>query len=143
MRALSPRALAAMLAVPGAELFLAWLDERVVAAHLWYVQGEVAYSHLIGAAPEAYPAHAQYALYWQALSYFAERVKYVDLGGAAGSSPGDGDGLERFKSGWANDSRMAYLCGRILDPERYWQLSEPAGVAGDAYFPAYRRGEFG
>jgi hypothetical protein len=142
IHAFSPKALAAMLAVPGAELFQAWHGETVVAAHLWYVQGEVAYSHLIAAAPEAYPLCAQYALYWTALDHFADRVKALDLGGSAGGGRG-ADTLGRFKRGWANDSRMANFCGRIVNPDRYRRLTRDAGADGSAYFPAYRRGEFG
>jgi hypothetical protein len=84
-----------------------------------------------------YQLKASYALFWHALEWLAERVSLVSLGGAAGISVETQDGLARFKQGWATETRLAYLCGRVLHPERYAALapSQPTD-----FFPAYRQG---
>ena len=54
-----------------------------------------------------------------------------------------GGGLREFKRGWSTGTRPAYLCGRILQPQRYAELAEERGPGERSYFPAYRAGEFG
>ena len=75
------------------------------------------------------------------LEHFAEdpRVRWVDFGGGAGTVDAD-DGLTRFKRGWSNATRTAHLCGRILQPDTYEELSADGGAPSD-WFPAYRRGQ--
>lgn len=71
-------------------------------------------------------------------------LKRLNLGAGAGLS-GDGtDGLSRFKKGWSTDVRLAYFCGRILQPGLYSELCRQ-NIAPETtkYFPAYRNGEFG
>ena len=59
----------------------------------------------------------------------------VNLGGPAGMSDTD-DGLAQFKAGFANARTQAWLCGAVLDTERYERLA--TGRETSAYFPAYR-----
>jgi hypothetical protein len=105
----------------------------------------VAYSHLAASTEAGYAAGAQYGLYYSAIRAFRDGispgVRWVQLGAGAGLSANADDGLTQFKKGWANDSRPAYFCGRILDPDRYAQFSRDAGVEKSSYFPAYRQGE--
>jgi hypothetical protein len=86
---------------------------------------------------------AAYALYGAALEWFAGRVRWLNLGGAAGSSVGDvTDGLTQFKRGWSTETRTAYFCGRIFNPEHYVALTGAADLPPGGHFPAYRAGEF-
>lgn len=145
LRAFSHRAFAGALAVPGIVVLVASAGEQVVGAHLWYVQGGVAYSHLAAGSAVGYALGAAYALHAFALDYFRSRVQWIDLGGAAGlrrRGGGGSDGLARFKAGWATGTRMTWFCGRIFDQPRYAALAHVRGAANSSYFPAYREGEF-
>ena len=108
---------------------------------LWYEQAPAAYYHL-GAYDDAGYAHgAAYALFAAALAHFRGRVPWLALGAGAGVTGDEGDGLTRFKRGWATGTRTAVLGGRVLDAAAYARLA--AGRAADAgappgFFPAYR-----
>jgi len=131
------------LAVPGLVMFRASVEDAIVGLHLWYECGQVAYGHLGATSVQGYEHMASYALYWHALEYFRGRVRWLELGGAAGVSDAvSTDGLERFKGGWATGTRPTFLCGRILQPRAYERLATERGVADSKYFPAYRSGEF-
>lgn len=143
IQAFSEDSFARQLALPGAIAFRATCEGETVGAHLWLVDGEVAYSHLAATSDSGYELMAAYALHWQALDFFAERVRYLDWGGGAGLRVEGEDGLARFKRGWANETRMAFLCGRILDPQEYRRIcATRERSATTSYFPAYRAGEF-
>ncbi|MFL5493748.1 MAG: GNAT family N-acetyltransferase [Gemmatimonadales bacterium] len=142
--AFSETALARQLAVPGIAVLRARRDSETLGATLWYRQGEFAYYHLGAYAEAGYHLRVSFALFWTAVESFAAAgLRWLDLGGAAGSqSGGADDGLARFKQGWATDSRTAYLCGRVFDPMAYQHLAAASGVPQTDYFPAYRMGEF-
>lgn len=120
------------LAAPGLITFQAYDRKGVMAMHLWYVQGDAAYSHLAACSDRGYDNFAAYALMDEALRFFAGNVKHLDLGATPDSA--DGKGLDFFKKGWSNDSRLTKLCGKILDFDKYKELSN----GKSAYFPAYR-----
>ena len=142
IKAFSRAAFERQLAVPGMVMLRARAGGETIGAHLWYVQGDVAYSHLAAASDRGYEAMVFYALYFRACEHFRGRVRYVDFGAGAGVASGADDGLTRFKRGWANATRMAYFCGRILDRERYAKILAARGLDRERYFPAYRAGEF-
>jgi hypothetical protein len=145
IKAFSRRSFAAQLDVPGIVMFRAVAADTTVGAHLWYVQNDVAYSHLAASNALGYELMAAYALYWFALEYFAEqRIGWLDVGAGAGLG-GDDAGLTRFKRGWSTASRTVYFCGRIFDRQKYAEATQAKGVvaADTRYFPAYRQGEFG
>jgi hypothetical protein len=143
IKAFSRAAFSSQLSLPGLVLFQATFQGSTVGAHLWYVQGEVAYSHLAAFSPLGYELMVSYGLYWSALSYFVDRVRWLQLGAGAGISRRGTDGLRQFKQGWATGTRIAYLCGRIFDHESYEEIVRARGVGATEYFPAYRKGEFG
>ncbi len=143
MRAFSRRAFELQLAIPGVVMFRAVHDGDTVAINLWCQRGDVAYGHLAGIADTGYRLSASYALYWEAVRWFAGRCAWLDLGGAAGTGGSEDAGLDYLKQGWATEARPSYLCGRILDKDRYQHLARMNGASDDDYFPAYRRGEFG
>jgi len=147
IKAFSRESFAGQLRVPGLVMLEAWHDGKVVGAHLWYVQGDKAYSHLMALNVEGYLLHAGYALYWEALhssaALFGPEVTWLTLGAGAGVDATSDDGLTWFKRGWSGETRPVYLCGKVLDSENYSALSNARGTAQSSYFPAYRAGEFG
>jgi len=143
IQAFSRRAFELQMSVPGLLMFRATQNGDAVACHLWFVQGKVAYSHLAASTDLGYAANASYALYDAAISAFrdgvAGPVRWVQLGAGAGIAAQD-DGLTQFKKGWANCSRPAFFCGRVLNREAYVTLSAAADERGE-FFPAYRQDE--
>jgi hypothetical protein len=143
IRAFSRQAFAVQLATPGIVVFRATAGDRVVGMHLWFQAGDVCHSHLNACSAEGRRLRAAFAMHWTAIEHFRERVRWLNLGGGAGTQTTGDDGLTRFKRGWSNATRHAYLCGRILDRSRYEALAGARWRADDDdYFPAYRRGEF-
>ena len=128
------------LALPGLLAVRAELDGRVVAMQLWLREGDCAWYHLGAADAAGYRSGASHALMGETLSRLAGGgVRLADLGAGAGLRPAPGDGLDRFKAGWSNTVRWAWLCGAVLDPGRYAELCRRAGVPPrGGYFPAYR-----
>ena len=111
-----------------------------VGAQLWFRQGDVAYYHLGAANERGYRCSCSYALYDAAIEHFRGKVRWLDLGGGAGLNE-KGDGLTRFKQGWSNSTKTAFLCGRILNRRRYNELTTLARAETSSFFPAYRSGE--
>ncbi|MGH8162883.1 MAG: GNAT family N-acetyltransferase [Rhodanobacteraceae bacterium] len=140
IKAFSRAAFAKQLAVPGLVMLRARHEGETVGAHLWYEQGDVAYSHLTASSATGYELMAAYALSWKALEYFADKVRWLNWGG--GLDANGTDGLTRFKRGWGNETRTVYLGGRIFDSARYEELVRANGSASSRYFPAYRTDEF-
>jgi len=140
MRAFSRQAFATQLAVPGMTMFRAIHQGETVGMDLWYLQDGVAQGHLVACSERGYRLRAAYATKWTMLQHFYDKVRYVNLGGLAGTSDAENSGLAHFKKGWANTTRTAFLCGRVLDSEIYRRLADAAPAAD--YFPAYRAGEF-
>ena len=137
IKAFSRESFARQLRVPGIVVIRAAHEGQTVGMHLWYVSGDVTYSHLAASSERGYELMASYALYRFAIERFAGRVRWLDLGAGAGAEEEAG-GLHRFKRGWSTGTRRAYLCGRVFDREAYEALS----LGGDTgYFPAYRTGE--
>jgi hypothetical protein len=141
IRAFSNKAFDLQLATPGVVAFRASLHGRTIAGHLWYVSGDVAYSHLLASSEAGYDLRAAYALHDAAIEHFRASMRWVTLGGGTGLKPSS-DGLVRFKSGWANATRTVKFCGRILDAGRYRAAVEQHGLSPRGYFPAYRSREF-
>lgn len=142
IKSFSPKTFAVQLSVPGIVMFRALAGDTVVGAHLWYIQEEVAYSHLLALTPQGYDLMASYALYWSALEYFTGKVLWLDLGGTAGLSVDSTSGLDSFKKGWSTGTKSAYFCGRIFDHDLYREITESKCINNTEYFPAYRTGEF-
>ncbi len=142
LKAFSKRAFQKQLTIPGVVLHTATAEGELVAAHIWFIQNNVAYSHLAASSPLGYELMASYALYWFALDYFPHYVSYLDLGAGAGSVQRDNGGLNQFKRGWATGTKPTYFCGRIIDKRRYEKLVDVTQLHNTNYFPSYRYGEF-
>ena len=144
IKAFSRNSFEKQLSVPGLVMFTAETEGRLAGIQLWYQQDDVAYGHLAAYSPAGYDirARASYGMYWVIIQYFASRVRWLDLGGSAGSSGDARDGLVQFKQGWSSGTRTAFLCGRVLNLAAYADIMNTAGVRESDYFPAYRQGEF-
>jgi len=143
IRAFSRISFATQLETPGIVCFRAFRDCESVGMILWYLQNGVAYYHLGAYTDEGYQLRASFALFRSALDYFAEcGLKYVNLGAGSGLGSDADDGLTRFKRGWSTGVRMAYLCGRVFDRQKYNDLVRARCIGSTDYFPAYRKGEF-
>lgn len=133
----SPRAFERQMDVPGFNAFAAFDGDACCGMTLWYAAGEVAYYHLAAYSDRGYALGASFALFATALGHFAKLgLRWAALGAGAGTTAAD-SGLTRFKQGWATETRPVYFCGRILQPQRYRELTAQI-PPGSNYFPAYR-----
>ncbi len=145
MKAFSPEAFRQQLETPGIVMLRAESSGQTVGMHLWYVERRVAYSHLMALSDAGYELSASYALYHRAIELLGavgeEQIAWLNIGAGAGLAGSD-DGLTRFKGGWANDARIAYFVGKVLDRPRYDEFTAARNASSSRYFPAYRHGEF-
>ncbi|MBX9616657.1 MAG: GNAT family N-acetyltransferase [Caulobacteraceae bacterium] len=125
----------ALAELPGVRAFGAFIDGRLVSAHLFVTHAGQATSHLAASSSEGYAAGAAYAVNDLALERL-EDCELINFGGGAGAGDDPTDGLSRFKAGFANTRRTVWLCGAVLDPDGYGTLS--AGREDNGFFPAYR-----
>lgn len=119
--------------VPGLVVFIAKHAGCVVGMHLWFEQGDFAYSHLAASSAEGYKRMVAYALHQAAIDYFNGRIRMLDLGAGAGIDS-ESDGLLWFKKGWSPDTLPTYLCGKVFRQSVYDSL----GGGDGSFFPAYR-----
>ena len=138
VRAFSRRAFEQQLRTPGLVVLLAKHHDEIVGAQLWFQHAKVAYGHVLAFSDLGYKLGASYALYWFALNYFSDKVRWCDLGGVAGNKDSAASGLHKFKEGWSTGQKTAYLCGRILNPTRYKELVTKKALTA-VFFPAYRQ----
>jgi len=131
------------LQTPGVIIVLGKLGGKVIGAHMVVIHGDVAYSHLSAFSDAAYKSRASYGIYWMTLKYLKDHeIRNFDLGANAGFEENGQDGLAKFKRGWGNDRRTAYLSGCIFDSAKYSEIVTMRSIAVTDYFPAYRKGEF-
>jgi hypothetical protein len=124
--------------VPGLRAYAAFHEKQIIGMVLWMVSEMTAYYHLAAYSDAGYDLKASFAIFWHCLLGFAEEgIATAALGGGAGTFAAS-QGLSRFKQGWANEIRPAYLCGRILDRARYAELTAQVGQQASVFFPAYR-----
>jgi hypothetical protein len=141
MRAFSADAFARQLAVPGMVMFEARTAHESVGLDLWYRQGDVVYGHLVAFSELGYKLRASYATKWYMLNHFGGTVRWVDLGGGAGTNSQGTDGLSIFKQGWSTGTVPVSLCCHVFDQAVYDELTAARGAQVTGYFPAYRAGE--
>ena len=126
----------ALLAVlPGVRTFAAFIEDRMVSAHVFVTHEGHAISHLAASTPEGYAAGAAYAVNDLA-SRSLDDCRVINFAGGAGVNDNPDDGLVRFKRGFANTVAPARLCGAVLDADAYRALS--ADRVDSGFFPAYR-----
>jgi hypothetical protein len=125
----------AIATLPGLTTLAAFIEGRMVSAHLWLEHEGYVYSHLAASSEEGYQARSAYAIYDATIEHFRSRnALKIDFGGGAGvNSPSQG--LTFFKQGFSSETLPVFLCGKILRPDRYATLS---GGSETSFFPAYR-----
>lgn len=130
-----PEHYALLAALPEVRTFAAFIDQRMVSAHLFVTHQGHAMSHLAASAAEGYAAGAAYAVNDLAARTLID-CDVINFGGGAGMGDNPEDGLVRFKKGFANAVAPARLCGAVLDADAYRALSIDTVDSG--FFPAYR-----
>ncbi len=141
LRKFSKTTFAKQLSIPGIAMFRAICQGNTVGIDIWYEQGDVAYAHLVALDDIGYKYRASYALKWYVMHYFANRVKFLDLGGGLGVENKNNNGLTAFKIGWSNKVLPVYFCGKIFHNDIYSSLSDKIYSRDITYFPNYRYGE--
>ncbi|WGW06057.1 GNAT family N-acetyltransferase [Tropicibacter oceani] len=137
IQGLSALVIERQLALPGGLVITARDDAGLAGGILSFCHGETASLHLMFLSPRAHAQNTSHALIYTTLEALEARgLRHANLGGVAGNSDDAAGGLARFKMGWANETRSALLCGKVLDARRYRALC--AGVSPGGYFPAYR-----
>lgn len=130
------------LQLPGLTAFIARQGTDIVGISLWLTDRRVAYYHLAAYNQTGYECKASFSLFATAREYFSDKkLDYLSLGAGAGLNAEE-DGLTRFKRGWSTETRMTYLCGRIIDLKSYDTLVEVGDHSETTYFPAYRAGDY-
>ncbi len=136
--AFPPESLALQLDVPGSMLFVATRNGRPVGMTHWYATGNAAYYHLGASTDEGRALRSSFALFWHVFQHLSERgVEQAVLGSGAGVEPDPASGLERFKRGWATRTCSTFLCGKVLNPAAYAELTRH--LPHHDFFPLYRR----
>lgn len=142
-QAFSPRAFTAMAATPGMAAWRAVANRRTVGMILVVVDGDRAWYHLGAFDDLGYQRGASFALFWQILDDLAAAgVRWLDFGAGAGAGADGDDGLDRFKRGWASETRPTWLGGAILDADGYDAAVARTGTADADWFPKYRAGQY-
>ncbi|NKB56769.1 MAG: GNAT family N-acetyltransferase [Alphaproteobacteria bacterium] len=126
-----------LAAIDGLVGFGAFVDTELVACHLWIRAGDRVHSHLSASNKAGRACGASYLLYDAAIQYFDD-AKTIDFGGSAGIADDPDNGLARFKRGFSNTSKPAFLCGKILDANKYQELCAARCESDSSFFPAYR-----
>ena len=135
--AFSNSAFEKQMRIPGLVVIKALHHDVPVGAQLWFTHGNVAFGHAQAFSDTGYELGASYALYWYSIQYFADKVQWCNYGGIAGVQDDDESELAQFKKGWSTGTRTSYLCGRIINRDRYNQLTATDHTKTD-FFPAYR-----
>ncbi len=128
------RQIEALARLPGTRVTGAFREERLESAVLFVAEIRTAYVHLTGTSAAGRASGAHHACYAAAIESFSPGIT-IDLGGAPGLHDDPNHGLALFKRGFATTTRMAWLCGSILDPAAYAVLAQGRP---DDFFPAYR-----
>jgi hypothetical protein len=141
IKAFSRKCFEEQLSMPGMVLLRAQAQGVAVAAMMFVVQGDVAYAHVLGCTEDGYESGALYGILWSALDRFEGQARWCDIMGVPGVVDEGAEGIRQFKRGWSQETRMAYLCGRIFDRTKYDEIVSARGISPGSYFPAYRTGE--
>jgi len=121
----------------GVATMAAFIGDELVSCHIWMRDEDVVWSHLAASSARGYSTGAAYAVYDHSIRSFSGCM--VSLGGAAGTGDPGGDGLARFKAGFANRTGKSFLIGSVLDAAEYQRLSElTCGDRDSSFFPIYR-----
>jgi hypothetical protein len=139
IRAFSSASFEQQARIPGLVAFRALQDGDVIGMHWYLTAGDVVYAHLAALHPQSYRYYASHGLFWTAFQRFQGSFRWVDMG--AGSGAAADDGLTEFKAGWSSQTAPTFICGKVINRDRYEELSRNV-PSSTSYFPRYRAGEF-
>lgn len=128
-----------LLKVPGTVLFEVvkerWEGGReIFNLSLFYIDRENVYYHLSSQSDDGYRLNSNFIMMDEAINFFKRLgLNKLLIGGKADGSAGEG--LWRFKSGFATETRENYIIKVIYDQEKYATMSK--GKEGN-FFPLYR-----
>ena len=115
------------------------LGEKVIAAGLYFVCGEILQCHLSGTLSEYLSLSPAYVTKWATAQWAkANGIRFLHYGGGTSRDPENS--LYQFKKKFGQKTEFDFYLGRkIWDPEAYAMLCEKVGAnANDPFFPAYR-----
>lgn len=136
---MSAASIAAQLEVPGATLVISSDDQGITGAILCFDHDCSSNGHLAFLSDRAEKMGTSYALYHGCLDAAEQRqCRTFNFGSAAGTKDDPDDGLFRFKRRWANHQAETWLCGMILDEDRYAMLNGKTRASAKGFFPGYR-----
>ncbi|MBI9016344.1 MAG: hypothetical protein JEZ07_03680 [Phycisphaerae bacterium] len=143
IKAFSRQSFAEQLQLPGTLFLIARHNNIPVGALIAIQYNDILNLHVVGYSAEGYKNLCIYALYYTAYDFSRNKVKWGNIGGVPGAQPDKVDHYKIFKQGWATETRMAYLCGRIFNKDIYDKLTIASGnTPGKTnYFPLYRTGQ--
>jgi lipid II:glycine glycyltransferase (peptidoglycan interpeptide bridge formation enzyme) len=123
---------------PGVIVIAARHEQKAVAAMIFCIQDGAVQAHVLGCTDQGYALSALYGIIWKTYDVFDDDVRWCNLMGVPGSG---NENIRRFKAGWTDITKTAYLCGKIINETKYRQLAAPHQQNGSKYFPLYRNGE--
>jgi len=142
IRTFSREGFSMQTAIPNTHFFRVLFQNKIVGGNLFYIQDDIAYSHLSAFTPQGYDLGASYAVKWVAIQHLSECAKWLNLGGGTGKTHRKKSGLDLFKQGWSNQTAKSYFCGKILNPQIYEALTTNHEKVDPGWFPAYRTDDY-
>lgn len=127
-----------LLKLPESVLIVARDEFGVQGLAFYLTSGDYVLAHTLGATDEGRAKSVVYGLYGHALDYFQDNMHMIDFGGNVGATDNTNSSLSAFKNAWSNHTQQSYICGKILDPDLYMQLSQRSRNSITNYFPRYR-----
>jgi len=116
----------------------AWQKDELISCHVWVSDGDYVHSHLAASSAQGYANRAAYAINDASIAYFSN-AKIINFGGGIMQTNKTLDNLAQFKRGFSNNIALSYVCGAVLDEERYADLLlKNATIQQTDFFPAYR-----
>lgn len=115
----------------------AWFEGTPISSAMFIVTGQTMQYYLSGTDNAYRKLSPAKAIIAEAHRIAVQRgLRHLVLGGGVGSSR---DPLFEFKAGFSDVTLPFHVIQWIMDPERYHELRERAGVSRtEAFFPAYR-----
>jgi hypothetical protein len=126
--------IAKLLSVPGTYLFVTSAEGYIVNYCLFYAMDNDIYYHIGTSTARGYELQSNFQVIHEACLFFKQLGFNRLLLGAV--PDGGGDGLKRFKSGFATKTVNNYILKTIINSEIYAKLSE--NKPDNGFFPRYK-----
>lgn len=125
-----------LMNVPGAVLFKSsWEEFQTLGYDLFYIQSDCVYYHIGCLSESGYDHKANFLMMFEAIKFFKGLgLDRLEIGSVPDGA--SGDGLRRFKQGFANMSLPNHIYKIIHNKGLYGELSK--GKEDSVRFPKYR-----